>query len=243
MPGKLGYIEIRPVSLLQYREGWEMASAFQLHRLDLTPGVATLFHNCHKDSTRRKIRRAEREGLTYESGRSEALLSAFYRLLLLTRRRHQIPPQPLAWFRNLIECFGTALTIRVASKNSQPVAAILTLRHKDTLVYKYGCSDARMNNLGGTQLLFWRAIEEAKAENLLRFDLGRSDVTNEGLTTFKNRWGATSQPLIYLRQSRSNRPSSSGATGMAKRLGKRILPHLPDPIFTAIGKALYRHAG
>jgi CelD/BcsL family acetyltransferase involved in cellulose biosynthesis len=243
MPGKLGYIEIRPVSLLQSAERWEAASTFQLHRLDLSPGVATLFHNCHKDSTQRKIRRAEREGLTYESGRSEALLSAFYRLLLLTRRRHQTPPQPLAWFRNLIECFGAALTIRLASKDGEPVAAILTLRHKDTLVYKYGCSDARMNNLGGTQLLFWRAIEEAKAENLLRFDLGRSDVTNEGLTTFKNRWGATSQPLIYLRQSRSNRPSSSGATGMAKRLGKRILPHLPDPLFTAIGKALYRHAG
>jgi CelD/BcsL family acetyltransferase involved in cellulose biosynthesis len=246
-PKRPGYVEIRPVRALRNpAQPWESTSRYCLHILDLSPDLATLFRNCHKDSTQRKVRRAEREGLRYESGRSEALLNAFYRLLMLTRRRHEIPPQPLAWFRNLIDCFGEALAIRVASKNGQPVAAILTLRHKETLVYKYGCSDDRMNSLGGTHLLFWRAIEEAKAENILRFDLGRSDIANEGLITFKNRWGAIAQPLVYLRLSRSVRPSASTFTGIdhqAKEFGKRILPHLPDSIFAAIGKALYRHMG
>jgi hypothetical protein len=246
-PKRPGHIEIRPVRPLQEpNEPWEPTRRYYLHIIDLTPDLRTLFRNCHKDSTQRKVRRAERERLTCESGRSETLLSAFYGLLLLTRRRHEIPPQPLAWFRNLIDCFGEALTIRVASKNGQPAAAILTLRHKDTLVYKYGCSDERLNNLGGTQLLFWRTIEEAKAGNILRFDLGRSDIANEGLITFKNRWGAVAQPLVYSRLSRSKRPSASGFTGMdnwARDFGKRILPHLPDSIFTAIGKTLYRHIG
>lgn len=246
-PGGTAYVEIRPVRALPgSRKLWESTERYNLHVIDLSPGLPTLFRNCHKDSTQRKIRRAEREGLTYESGRSESLLSAFYRLLMLTRRRHEIPPQPLKWFRNLIDCFGGALTIRVASKNSQPVASILTLRHRDTLVYKYGCSDERFNNLGGTHLLFWRTIEEAKAEGVLKFDLGRSDIGNEGLITFKNRWGAIAQPLTYLRLSRSARHSPrsiTGADNWANEFGKRILPHLPDSIFTAIGKVLYRHIG
>ncbi len=246
-PKRSCYVEIRPVRALQQpNEPWEPTSRYYLHLIDLTPDLQTLFRNCHKDSTQRKVRRAERERLTCESGRSEALLSAFYSLLILTRRRHEIPPQPLAWFRNLIDCFGGALTIRVALKNGQPVAAILTLRHKDTLVYKYGCSDERLNNLGGTHLLFWRAIEEAKTENISRFDLGRSDIANEGLITFKNRWGAVAQPLVYSRLSRSVRPSANSVAGMnnwSRDFGKRILHHLPDSIFTAIGKALYRHIG
>jgi len=242
-----GYIEIRPVRGFQNPGAhWGVPSRYCLHTIDLSPDLPTLFRNCHRDSTQRKVRRAEREGLIYESGRSDALLSAFYRLLVLTRRRHQIPPQPLAWFRNLIDCFGPALTIRVASKKGHPAAAILTLRHKGTLVYKYGCSDENMNNLGGTHLLFWRAIEEAKAEGLLRFDLGRTEIANEGLITFKSRWGAVAQPLTYFRLSRSAKPPANSITGTnswAKQFGKRILPHLPDSVFTAIGKALYRHMG
>ncbi len=244
--GKLRYIEVRPVHALQgTEEPWELAERYYLHTIDLTPDLPTLFRNCHKDSTQRKIRRAEREGLSYETGRTPALLSTFYRLLILTRRRHQIPPQPLVWFRNLIACFGDALTIRVASKDGQPVAAILTLRHKDTLVYKYGCSDERFNHLGGTHLLFWRTIEEAKAENLLKFDLGRSDIDGEGLITFKNRWGAVAQPLVYARMSRTpiSATASLGMGTMVKACGKRFLPHLPDSIFTAIGRVLYRHVG
>jgi hypothetical protein len=239
-----GCIEIRPVSALEKTGApWERASRYCVHFLDLRPDLSTLFSNCHKDSTQRKIRRAEREKLTYECGRSDALVRAFYRLLVLTRRRHEIPPQPLAWFRNLIDCFGQALAIRVAAKNGQPVAAILTLRHKDCLVYKYGCSDARLHNMGGMHLLFWRAIEEAKAENLLTFDLGRTDSTNSGLTTFKNRWGAVAQRLTYLRLSRSPQPRPDRAARIAKVFGKRLLPHLPDSMFVALGEIFYRHAG
>ena len=90
----------------------------------------------------------------------------------MTRRRHRIPPQPKQWFRNLLDCFGEAAQIRIAFKNQRPLAAILTRQHKDILVYKYGCSDGRFNKLGGTHLLFWKAIQEAKSRRLRVFDLG-----------------------------------------------------------------------
>ena len=57
---------------------------------------------------------------------------------------------------------GPYAGVTLAVKDSQPVASIITLRHGRALVYKYGCSDARSHNLGGTALLLWKAIQEAK---------------------------------------------------------------------------------
>lgn len=241
----LSYIEIRPIHAL---DGpirlFHSTHRYCFHQLDLGPGLDTIFNNCHKDSTQRKIRRAEREGLIYREGHSEALLDSFYRLLLLTRRRHQIPPQPKRWFRNLIAGFGEALKIRVAFNGDQPVAAILTIRYKDRLVYKYGCSNAQFNNLGGTHLLFWKAIEEAKHEGLRVFDLGRSDCESTGLVTFKDRWGASRSTLTYSRltasaDSKWNFGSAGG--GWTLRIAKRIVSHLPDGILHSAGSLIYKH--
>jgi len=191
----------------------------------------------------RKILRADREGLIYETGRSDALLEAFWNLLLTTRRRHLIPPQPKNWFHNLINCFGGALQIRVAFKDRHPVASILTLQHKNTLVYKYGCSDTRFHNLGGTQLLFWRSIQEAKRDGLGVFDLGRSECDNTGLITFKDRWGSARSALTYARFSLSPPSEMFGRNAMewAERIARGVVPCLPDRILRMVGSALYKH--
>ncbi|MFN0165671.1 MAG: lipid II:glycine glycyltransferase FemX [Bryobacteraceae bacterium] len=218
---------------------------YLLHLLDLTPDIETLFRNCHRDSTQRKIRRAEREGLDYEEGRSESLLNSFYRLLILTRQRHRAPPQPKLWFQNLIDCFGDDLKIRVASLRGRPVASILTLRHKDTLVYKYGCSDARFNTLGGTHLLFWRSIQESKREGLRILDLGRSEIGQTGLITFKNRWGGASSPLTYSRFTTSARSFAdyTPASRWKMQVAKGILSRVPSWILTSLSRTLFRHIG
>ena len=245
---KSRYVELRPLSALDSGPShFSPGQTYCFHQIDLTPSLDTLFGNCHKDSTQRKIRRAEREGLVYEEGRSQQLLDIFYRLLILTRRRHQVPPQPKRWFETLIACCGEALKIRVASKDGQPTAAILTLRHMDTLVYKYGCSDARFSNLGGMHLLFWRSIQEARAEGLRVFDLGRSDHDNQGLITFKDRWGGSRSELTYSRYSDTQASPKTLAkkTGndWKERVTKSVFTHMPDRLLHSVGSMLYRHVG
>jgi CelD/BcsL family acetyltransferase involved in cellulose biosynthesis len=241
---KLRYLEVRPTRPLPDTVGrWHTADIYVFHELNLRPDLNTLFANFHKSSTQRKIHRAEREQLNYETGRSPGLFDAFWRLLLITRRRHGLPPQPDSWFRNLIDIFGGALQIRVTFKDNRPVAAILTLRHKDTLTYKYGCSDAAFNNLGGTHLLFWRTIQEAKREGLRLFDLGRTDPANSGLITFKDRWGSVHSTLAYSRLSAqpTAQESRSSGTGWARQIAKSVVPHLPDRLLRMAGSLLYRH--
>jgi len=238
----LRYAELRPLRQLDAPNApFHPSAAFCFHQLDLTPSLDTLLRNCHKDSIQRKIRRAEREGLAYEEGRSESLLDAFFRLLLLTRKRHHLPPQPKRWFQNLITCSGDTLKIRVAFRDREPVAAILTLRHKDTLVYKYGASDARFHPLGGMHLLFWKSIQEAKRDNLQVFDFGRSDFDNPGLLTFKDRWGAARSLLTYSRFSTA--PPAPATPGWKHQVAGHIFSRLPDRLLCSAGNLLYKHLG
>jgi lipid II:glycine glycyltransferase (peptidoglycan interpeptide bridge formation enzyme) len=235
------HVEIRmpDSSLLQHRE-FKADKTFVAHKLSLSPSVDQLFNAFHKDCVQRKIVRAVREGLAHEVGVSDSLLKKFYTLLLLTRRRHGLPPQPVAWFRNLRACLGDEVKIHVASKDGRPIASILTLRFKQTLVYKYGCSDYEFSNLGGIQLLLWKSIQEAKASDLDEVDMGRSDSANTGLIRFKDRWGAARLQMIYERY--PSRNSSHWEVGLS-RLGKSIFPYVPDRLLAMSGRLLYKHIG
>src|SRR5579871_3510321 len=245
---KWKYIEIRPLEALAADVPCQQVVAnYTLHQVDLNRELSAIFHSFHKDSIQRKIKRAEREGLICESGRSDSLLNTFYRLLALARRRHGVPPQPKAWFVNLIEAFGPALQISVAYKGKMPLAAMMTLRHQNTLIYKYGGSDARFNKYGSMHLLYWESIRRAKESGLTTFDLGRSDIDQHGLIRFKSRWGATQSTLSYFRltpdsnqQRHCFEPSKQS---WKTNSGKALMTRIPLPLMSQIGKLLYRHIG
>jgi CelD/BcsL family acetyltransferase involved in cellulose biosynthesis len=241
------YIEIRPLQAFAPSIPFAKPSAnYTFHKIDLTPSLETLLANCHKSSTQRKIQRAGREGLTYEAGVSERHLNSFYKLLVKTRRRHRLPPQPKDWFRNLIDCFGDDLKIRLALRHGRAVAGMLTVRYKDTLIYKNGGSDSRFHNLGAMHLLYWESIRDAKEMGLRAFDLGRTDADQAGLIKFKSRWGAQQSDLTYWRCT-----SERGSTHVFDQRGNgwkmRILRHVfslaPPSILSRVGSLLYKHAG
>ena len=229
----------------------QSSERFLLHTLSLESPVELLYRGLHKDCIRRKLHRAEREHLAYQSGRSEPLLRTFYQLQVQTRRRQGLPPQPLKWFRNLMASMGDQLTIRVASKDDRPVAAILTLSFKQTMTYKYGCSNERFNNLGGAPFLFWKTIQEAKEGGMSQLDLGRSEPDNAGLVKFKDRLGARRMDLKYYRLVPSKALSAWRMATAPKmvpnprtmQLPRSLARHIPDAVLIAAGKLLYRHIG
>ena len=158
----------------------------------------------------------------------------------MTRRRHHLPPQPLVWFQEIIRALGESIKVRVAFKNGEAIASIITLRHKGAMVYKYGCSDPRHHNLGGLQMLLWRAIEEAIDSGLSEFDFGRSDVENEGLAIFKDRWGAQRATLTYWTS--PSLPRSSRKI-WERRVARRALALAPYRLLALSGRFLYTHVG
>ena len=236
------YLEFRPlVAPSDLGDDFQPTESFYFHELDLRPGLEQLFKGLHKDSIQRKIRRAEKEQVSYEVGRSDEFIETFYHLLLITRRRHHLPPQPIGWFKNLARTMGDALHIRVARKNGAPIAALLTLRHGSNIIYKYGCSDGAFHQLGGMPFLFWKLIEEGKATGAECLDFGRSEIENEGLVAFKDKFGTTKRTLTYYRYPKTTKQAARawGDSGLARRM----FSILPDGVLSAAGKILYRHIG
>ena len=241
----LKYVEIRPLFFdeerLQAEANLVKSNSVTVHKLDITRSESDLLRSFHKDCIRRRIERSGREDLRYEEGSSAELLDKFYKLLVVTRRRHGIPPQPFAWFQNLIECLGEKLKVCVLSKDATPIASIIILSFKNVITYKYGSSDDRFNSLGGSVLLLWRVMCRAKSAGFLEFDLGRSDYTTPGLITFKDRWGASRIPVDYYRSPGSAATHSSSDSSIVIAC-KRFITNVPDSMFIAIGRLLYRHA-
>jgi Acetyltransferase (GNAT) domain len=241
---RLRYVEMRPVEPLPDPGPCHTVSTCRWHRLNLASDLCGIYGRFHPRCVVGKIHRAEREHLVYRKGNSDRFFADFWKLYMLTRRRHHAPPQPQSWFRNLLSGFGEAAAIHIALKDDNPIAAIFTLEFKDTLVYKYGCSEPHHQALGGTHLLFWRAIQDAKARGLRCFDLGRSDYSDEGLIRFKDRWGAIGCDLVYSRFTAD--PYSRGGYRTAQdsvpqRVARRVAARLPDSLFATIGALLYKH--
>ena len=236
------HIELRPTSATEVSPSLVQSERFCLHTIDLRPPLDLIYSGLHHSCIRRKIKKAEREDLIYAAGHSDDLLRKFRHLLLLTRRRHGLPPQPASWFNNIARFLGNDATIHLLSKGDVPVSSILTLRHRDVLTYKYGCSDLTYSSLGATPLLFWKVIQLAKSSGITHFDLGRSDSDDPGLIAFKEHLGATSTDLIYLRTPGSE-ARQRVSNSPAKAFAERALVRLPDPLFSGVGRLLYRHVG
>ena len=239
------YLELRPVNQKLGSIGagvmLQPAAEYALHILDLQPATENIFEKFDKDSVQRRIRRAERAGLQEESGDSANLLNTFYELFVMTRARHLLPPIPKAFFRNLIRDKNGLVTIRVAFKDGIPLASILTLHFKNTVYYKYGCSDRKNKGLAATPWLLWRAIQDAKSNGAATFDLGRTDRLNSGLLMFKNNWVRASAQLTYWKYPAGGALDSMD--GWKMKFAKRIFARMPHGLLKIVGKVLYRHIG
>lgn len=235
------YLEFRPLLPVEPLKALpESSSCYCFHELNITPSLEQLFRQMHRDCIRRKILRAERERLSYEVGRTPELMDEFYQLLLITRRRLGIPLQPHNWFRNLLQCMGDDLHVRIVRKEGVPIASMLTLNHRRTVIYKYGCSNPNFHNCGGVPFVFWRLIEESKASGAEKIDFGRTDLGNDGLIRFKDRFGTCKHALSYYRY-----PSDTKgpAENPASETMRQVISMLPDSIYEIVGRIVYRHVG
>jgi hypothetical protein len=235
------YVELRPkFALAGLKSDFQTSQKSYLHLLDLRPGKTEVFRRFHKDCIQRKIRRAQREGIGITVGRDSETVSKFYNLVLQTRRRQGLPPQPVSWFRCIIDCLGESASIRYASKDGRPIAGILTLQYGKTLTYKYGASEARFHNLGAMPYLLWRAIEDAISCGLEELDMGRSDCDDLGLVAFKEHWKATRSVLSYCRFP-ADAPKPDSESIWKRRVAGTLFSHMPARCLATVGKFLYRH--
>ena len=193
-------------------------------------------------SVRRAIRKAENAGLKVEVSRELAAVKVFYSLLVKTRKRHGLPPQPFRLFRNIFrhilsQNMGVVI---VARSGHTPVGAAVYFQWGDQAIYKYGASDERFQHLRGNNLVMWEAIKWATQQGLASLHLGRTSLGNPGLRKFKLGWGAEEGKIAYfkfdLRQQAfvAERDETEG-------WHNQVFRSAPGFISRLAGRLLYRH--
>lgn len=236
--GGFRYVELRPLhEVCGQSSRFVQSQEYVSHRVDLRPATEELFRNLHA-SERKRIRRAERSGVVIVDATDMVSLRRFYGLVLSTRQRHSVPPQPFAWYQNIVKRMGQNTTVLLAYVNGVAVAGTLTLKFKTSTVCKYTGSKRDFLNLGVVQALYWKAIRDAKEKGCINFDWGRTDLSNQGLIDFKRHWGSVETPLKYWRC------TSDSKTNLGPwyfEIAKRIALHMPEPLLKASGSILYRH--
>lgn len=137
----------------------------------------------------------ERHGLELvESERSlDVLVDLFHR----NKRQLGSPALPRAWFDGLRREFGADCVVHVVQRGAEPLAAVLSFLHGDTLLaYHSGTAEGADRSASASNFMYMSLQEWAVGRGLRRFDFGRSR-RDAGAFQFKVHQGFDPEPLHY----------------------------------------------
>jgi len=212
---------------------------YYLHRLALGSDPQPVLKG-FKRTHRQNISTAEERGVRIEWGTEPEHLRRFYGLQLETRRRKGVPVQPWKFFeligkRILAKGLGFVL---LAHKDDACLAGGLFLHWQRTLTYKYAASSGEEQQCRPNNLLSWTAMRWGCEHGYRVFDLGRTEMENDGLRRFKAGWGAEETPLTY-----TALPGFSAGSSKLESLVGAVIRKSPPWVCKATGELLYRHFG
>lgn len=211
------------------------------HILDLSLSEERLFKSL-SDNTRRNIRKAVRNQVSFEINNSPSALEDFYIMNCYTRRKHGLPPQPIKFFRNLYDFVLTKNKgfICISKYNGKSIASAVFLLIGQKALFKYGASLIEYQNLRPNNLLMWESIKCIKDKGFTELNFGRTEIENIGLRRFKLGWGTEEKILNYYRFELGKNSKISTST---RSFSQRRLPLNRFPIFLLrmIGSIVYKH--
>jgi Acetyltransferase (GNAT) domain len=235
---KWRYVELRtgvPIG------GWSVLKFFE-HTLDLRRSADALYRAL-RPSTRRNIKKAYAENVSATRTTQFEDVRAYYRLHVVTRRQHGLPPQPFSFFRNLHSSViekGKGFVV-LARHHGRVIAGGVFLHFGREALFKFGASMPEYQHLRANNLVMWKAILWYAANGYSSFSFGRTKPENHGLLQYKDGWGAMRRTLYYSRW-----PNVEGQSALRSCLGAKVSAfarRLPLFILRLGGRVVYRHIG
>lgn len=227
----------------KFFEGTEPSSYYYHHVLDLTKGEDEIYSN-FSSNNKRNIKKALKENLKIEILNSPDATDKFYSLNCITRKRHGLPPQPAAFFKNiqryiLSENLGF---IVLASHNDKVVAGAMYFNFGDKALYKFGASDMKYQLIRPNNIIMWEAIKYCINAGYKYFSFGKTETENTGLRQFKLGWGTWEERIFtYKYRLAENKfvPNPDQTTGYHTK----IFSKLPLSLLKIVGSLTYKHVG
>jgi hypothetical protein len=233
------YVECRGAQNLLYDA--TPFSHYYGHILELSENEKQTSAN-FRDSTKRNIKKAIKEGVEVRIDNSSDSMSEFYRLNCMTRKRHGLPPQPLYFFKNLFDHIISENKgiIVIASCHKRKVACAVFVHVGEKSYFKYGASDTVYHAYRPNNLVLWKAIEFYAGNCFRSFDFGRTKPTNEGLLQYKRGWGTSEEVIKYYKYCLLKNEYIQESSGV--NLLSKLLKKTPTHLLKLTGYLFYRHA-
>lgn len=185
------------------------------HILDLEGGFDTVWNDRFAAKTRNHARKAERLGITLNSGSSPDLVEEFdalFRLSILrwAKKQNEFPwlaalrgqrRDPKAKFHELARLCGDLLRITIARKDGAAIAGIVVLYGQNAHYTRGAMDEQAVGNSGANALLQMSAIKEACDRNCRHYHMGESG-ESASLSAFKAQFGAAATPYAEYRHER-----------------------------------------
>ena len=234
------YFEIRG-GRSQLPSNAEPAEQYYGHRLDLTGGVDEL-HSHLAPSVQRAIRKAKLSDLTVEITSTNDAVQDFYRLHTQTRKRHGVPPQPIAFFRHIQqEVLKKGLGFTVTAKKAGNLLAAAVFFHAGrTGLFKFGASDQNYLRLRANNIVMWQGIQQLVRLGVRSLHFGRTDIDNAGLRRFKLGWGAKEELIEYFKFNIASH-TWTGCGTRSLNIANRLFRALPLAVNRFAGALIYPH--
>jgi len=212
-----------------------------IHKLELASDITTIWKGVHS-MHQRNVKVAMENNVEIVYCAEIKHVAEFYDLHLHTRRRLGVPIQPWKFFVHLKELLidqGHGFLL-LAYKDHQCIAGAIFLNWQDTFTYKFGASMEHSLKYRPNNLIMWTAIKYAFEQGFRYFDMGRTDLENIGLRTYKGRWGAKETQLFYsIFKSKPGRATE----GRLTQYMHHVIQRSPAWVCRFTGELLYKHFG
>ncbi|MDI6698999.1 MAG: GNAT family N-acetyltransferase [Candidatus Saccharicenans sp.] len=236
---KCKYVEFR--SSIFFFPG-KPSETYYTHNIDLSKPSTDLWSSL-RDSNRRNIKKAMRYGLKVRFEKSPEAMRNFYRLQVITRKRHGIPPQPFKFFRNIYdEMIAKNLgIIASAYYRDRMIAASIFLHFNRKALFKFGASDHTFHHLRPNNLIMWESINWHQENGCYTLSLGRTDPEDQGLLSYKRSWGSVESKLCYYRIVLARGIKLNFIQARKRNLFKKIFQIMPPSLLRLAGTIAYKH--
>lgn len=227
------------------KQGFKEWSYYKTSLINLCDDLELVRKRFHRKAVRQAITKSIRSGVYIERGNTEKALVEHYKLIVATRKKLGVVPQPYRFFQNLWQIMITKNLgfLLLAKYRGIPIASAIFFTYKGTIFPKFNGSDQRFLNLQPNNLLYWSAIEWGVKNGYKCFDFGRTSPDNTGLMAFKQRWGSQEIDLPYYYWPAIKGVTSTEEKNLKYKIISSVLRRMPTSVSRAAGELLYKHLG
>jgi FemAB-related protein (PEP-CTERM system-associated) len=196
-----------------------------------------------KRRQRAEIRKGLNNDLTICVGTDTQDRADHYAVYAESVRNLGTPVFPKALFDEVLDAFGEDADILTVLHEGMPVASVLSLYHKQTVMPYWGGGTWDARRLRANDVMYYSLMNHAQERGCQRVDFGRSKI-GTGAYAFKKNWGFEPQPLSYATRT-ANGEAARDVNPMSPkyRLQVALWQRLPLSIANRLGPMIAKGLG